>query len=74
MRRTNGMATLDIECFLILNDAEPDALALLRSNVAPLLAGVKGQQPRLHLEIEYLGIPFEPAYTSIKELLQRGRY
>ncbi len=74
MRRTNGMATLDIECFLILNDAEPDALALLRSNVAPLLAGVKGQQPRLHLEIEYLSMPFETAYTSIKELLQRGRY
>jgi three-Cys-motif partner protein len=73
-RRAEGMAALDIECFLILNDLEPDTLEFLKSNVVPLLAGAKEQQPRLHLQVEYLDKPFEAAYPAIKELLQRGRY
>lgn len=73
-RRAEGMATLDIECFLILNDVDPDTLGLLKSNVVPLLAPAKEQQPRLHLQIEYLNKPFQEAYPVIKDLLQRGRY
>lgn len=73
-RNDAGMAPLDIECLLILNDVEPDTLELLKTNVAPLLAGVKEQQPRLHLQVEYLSKPFETAYPEIKEFLQRGRY
>lgn len=68
-RRAEGMAALDIECFLILNDLEPDTLEFLKSNVVPLLAGAKEQQPRLHLQVEYLDKPFEAAYPAIKELL-----
>lgn len=73
-RRAEGMATLDIECFLILNDAKADTLEFLKSNIAPLLAAAKEQEPRLHLQVEYLNKPFEAAYPEIKELLQRGRY
>lgn len=73
-RHTEGMAALDIECFLILNDAEPDTLAFLKSNVEPLIASVNERQPRLHLRVEYLDKTFEEAYPAIKELLQRGRY
>jgi len=73
-RRAEGMATLDIECFLILNDAEPETLELLKSNMAPLLVAAKEQQPRLHLQVECFDKPFEEIYPTIKDLLQRGRY
>lgn len=73
-RRSEGMATLDIECLLILNDVESDTLGLLKSNVTPLLAGAQEDQPRLHLQIEYLNKTFEVAYPTIKKHLQRGRY
>lgn len=73
-RRVEGMATLDIECFLILNDLDPDTLEFLKSNVAPLLAAAKDQQPRLHLQVDYFDKPFEAVYPAIKKLLQLGRY
>jgi three-Cys-motif partner protein len=73
-RSAEGMAALDIECFLIVNELDRDALEFLKSNVVPLLASVNEQQPRLHLQVEYLSQPFEEAYPVIKEVLQRGRY
>jgi len=75
IRRTSeGMAALDIECLLILNDVEPETLEFLKSNTEPVLGRVKEEQPRLHLKVEYLDKPFEQAYPIIKELLQRGGY
>lgn len=73
-RHAEGMAALDIECFLLLNDTDPATLEFLRSNVTPLLAAAREQQPRLHLQVEYLNKPLEAAYPTIKEVLQRGRY
>jgi three-Cys-motif partner protein len=73
-RRSEGMAMLDIECFLVLNDAEPETLAFLKSNVATLVAGSKELHPRLHLQVKYLNNPFEEVYPAIKDLLRLGRY
>jgi len=73
-RQAEGMATLDIECLLVLNDTDKDALESLRSSVAPLVASAKDQQPRLHLQVEYFNQPFDLAYTEIKPLLHRGHY
>ena len=73
-RASEGVSPIDIECLLILNDESSDAVESLKSNITPLLAGVKIDAPRLHLQIEYLNQPFETAYPRIKQLLEQGRY
>lgn len=75
IRRSNeGFAALDIECLLVLNDATPNVIELLKSNVEPLLAISKETAPKLHLRTEYLAKPFQDAYQEIKALLQQGQY
>src|SRR5882757_6463489 len=49
-RQSEGMAPLDIECLLILNDFEPETINLLRSHVEPLLAEITQNVPKLHLQ------------------------
>ena len=73
-RISEGMAPLDIECLLVLNDGSREAIELLKTHTQPLLAAVKADVPKLHLQIEYRNKPFEEAYPEIKELLERGRY
>lgn len=75
IRRTaDGMAALDIECFLILNDEDKDTLEYLKSNVTPLHAAAKDEEERLHLHIEYFNSEFKKIYPVAKDLLQQGRY
>ncbi len=73
-RKADGMAPLDIECFLILNDAEPGTVDILKSNIAPVLAAVKTEVPKLHLQAIFYEKPFETLYPEIKRLLEQGRY
>ena len=58
-RKSEGMAPLDIECFLVLNDYEPEAVDVLRGNVEPLLAEIAQNVPKLHLRVNYLSRAFE---------------
>jgi three-Cys-motif partner protein len=73
-RKAEGMAPLDIECFLVLNDADPEVLPILKSHVEPLLAEIKQEVPKLYIKAEYMSKPFEEAYPIIKALLLQGRY
>src|SRR5579871_271855 len=73
-RAAQGMKPLEIECLLVLNDFSSDAIELLKSNIAPLLAEAKTAVPKLHISVEYLNKPFEEAYPLIKEILARGRF
>jgi three-Cys-motif partner protein len=72
-RQSEGMATLDIECFMILNDAKNATVEFLKTHVEPVLAAVKAEVPRLHLHVEYRSQPFEAVYLEIKALLAQGR-
>jgi len=73
-RNAQGMAPLDIECFLIFNDEEPGTIAILKSNVEPILAAARTEVQKLHLQAVYFEKPFEALYPEIKALLERGRY
>jgi len=68
------MSPLDIECLLLLNDYNPDAIGLLKENISPLMAEVKQNEERLHLRVEYFNERFEQTYPKIKERLLQGRY
>ncbi len=73
-RAAAGMAPLEIECVLVLNDADPTAIELLKQNCAPLLAQIKEECPKLHLQPLYLTDTFEASYPQIKARIEQGRY
>jgi three-Cys-motif partner protein len=73
-RKAEGMAPLDIECLLILNDAEPGTIEILRTNAEPAIAAIRDEVPKLHLCALYFEKPFEVLYPEVKTLLKQGRY
>lgn len=73
-RSANGMAPLEIECLLVFNDENPDAIGLLKENCAPLLAEIKDACPRLHVRVEYLVGGFESSYPKIGQMIATARY
>lgn len=73
-RAAQGFAPIVVECLLIFNDHNPDAISQLRGHVAPLQAAIAETMPRLHLRVEYLSEAFEAAYPLMKRLLEQGRY
>jgi three-Cys-motif partner protein len=73
-RLAEGMSPIDIECLLILNDYDSKTIALLKENVAPLIAHISQNVPRLHLRVEYREMKFEVAYAEIKQLIEKGKY
>ena len=58
-RSAEGMSPIDIECLLILNDYDPKTVELLKQNVAPLIAHISQNVPRLHVRVEYFNKKFE---------------
>lgn len=73
-RASEGLKLIEVECLLILNDANATAIDLLRENISPLEAEIKETNPRLHIQVEYLNQFFEVAYPRVKEFLSVGRY
>ena len=73
-RKNYGMAELSIECILILNDQNRDAIALLQENCAPLLADISASHPGLHVNVMYMNCLFENAYRNIREKICAGRF
>jgi three-Cys-motif partner protein len=73
-RQAEGMAPLEIECFMILNDAKPSTIDILKSHVEPVIAAVRSEVAKLHLRVAYFVKPFEASYPEIKALLAEGRY
>jgi three-Cys-motif partner protein len=64
-RAADGMAQLDIECFLILNDQDSATIDLLKTHVEPVLAAIRQEVPRLQLRVGYLSGTFENVYPEI---------
>jgi len=73
-RMAAGLGPIEVECLLVLNDADAATIELLKANVAPLHGELKDTTKGLHLRIEYLSEAFETAFPKIKGLLERGSY
>ncbi len=71
-RAANGMAQIQFECLLILNDLDKDAINILKSNVAPLLQACNAKN-HLTVQIEFLNDEFEVAYPKVKVLLASNK-
>ncbi|EPR18843.1 hypothetical protein M527_11795 [Sphingobium indicum IP26] len=73
-RAAQGLGLIEIECLLILNDHNRDAIEALKANIAPLQAEIAENVPKLHLRIAYMTEAFEAVYPQMKALLDQGRY
>mgnify|MGYP003863819087 CR=1 FL=1 len=68
------MPQLEVECLLVLNDADKDAVQLLKGHVEPLLAAGKAACPSLRLTVDYSDQKFEDAYPEIRDRIIQGGY
>lgn len=73
-RASQGARAIEIECLLILNDAEEEAVALLKEVCEPHLAEIRENCPQLHIAVQYHNAKFEAVYPTIKATLETGRY
>ena len=73
-RGVQGLGKIEIECLLVLNDADRNVVEILKGNMAPLHGEIKESVPNLHLRVEYLVQEFEKAYPVVKRFLSEGRY
>ena len=73
-RATQGMKPIEIECSLVFNDLEADAIEQLKKNAAPLLAEIKQNVQQLHVDVEYYTQEFDQAFPEIKAKVLAGNY
>ncbi len=73
-RLANGFRKLEIECLLVLNDSNADALQQLKENVAPFEAEIRNNVHQLSLKVVYINQTFEDAYKHIKKLILDRRF
>lgn len=70
-RATQGSPRLEIDCLLILNDADPKAIAHLKPQVDAFCANLA---PDLKVEVLYCQQSFEELYPAIKRLLSSRKH
>src|SRR3546814_9199190 len=58
-RAAQGLGLIEIECFMILNDHNRDAIEALQAKLAPLQTEIVQNVSKLHLRIAYLTDAFE---------------
>ncbi|MBS0220186.1 MAG: three-Cys-motif partner protein TcmP, partial [Proteobacteria bacterium] len=73
-RKTQDLDPVEIECLFIFNDADAEAIELLKQNYAPVEAEIRDQNRQLHMSVEYMNGLFEVAYLKIKEMIAAGRF
>lgn len=71
-RNSQGFAALTIECLIVFNDKDPEAIHLLKQNLAPHLAAAK-EQDGLIIRPQYFSDSFEHIYPEIKDRLLATR-
>ncbi|MDD2064491.1 three-Cys-motif partner protein TcmP [Pseudomonas sp. 25571] len=73
-RAISNMPLIEIECSLILNDADKNVIELLKSNLAPSLVQAKLANNNLIIKPCYFSDYFENIYPTIKNLIRTEKY
>jgi three-Cys-motif partner protein len=73
-RRNQALDPVEIECLCIFNDADRNAIELLKSNCAPVIVEIRDKNKQLHLQVDYMSERFEAAYPTIKAVVAAGNY
>ncbi len=73
-RAVNNLPVVEIECLLILNDVNQDAVSSLRETVGPYQAALKDENSHVNLHVEYHQEEFEAAVDHFIAKIENGRY
>lgn len=73
-RAIGKMPLVEIECSLILNDADKNVIELLKENLAPTLLHCSLSDGRLKITPHYFSDYFENIYPTIKGLIRSERH
>lgn len=73
-RASANLPLVDIECSLVLNDADRNVVELLKSNITPTLLHNTTTNSRLKIQTHYFSDHFENIYPSIKSLIRSERH
>ncbi|WP_415764810.1 three-Cys-motif partner protein TcmP [Pseudomonas sp. ZB1P45] len=73
-RALTNLPLVDIECSLILNDADKNVIELLKGNLTPSLIQSTSSNNHLKITPHYSSDYFENAYPTIKSLIQSERH
>ncbi|WP_386175281.1 three-Cys-motif partner protein TcmP [Sulfitobacter sp. R86518] len=69
-RAVSGMKPIELECLLILNDAQPDVVTVLEEAVAATITNLRETAPKLTLRVEFRCKKFEELYPEVEEILR----
>ena len=73
-RSNNKMKLVEIECYLVFNDLNKEAIKILKENVAPFVAEIKENHPNLDVKRSFYNRKFEDIYPEIKTEIQSAGY
>ena len=73
-RMQQGLKPVQIDCLLIFNDFEKDAIEGLKKNIAPHLISARDYCDSLFITTEYRNQKFGDAYPEIKAFIKSRKY
>lgn len=73
-RATSNLPLVNIECSLILNDADENVIELLKANLSPILIHSAISNSYLKITTQYFSDFFESVYPNIKALIRSERH
>ena len=73
-RAAEGMPSVEVDCLMILNDADPEAVRKLPMAVDPFVAASKENNSNVTLHVEILQGEFEASVSDFSARVESGRY
>lgn len=73
-RAAIGMPPVDVDCLMILNDTDPEAIIGLREAIAPILAASREEVSNVALQVDFHQGAFEELIDIFRARVEIGRY
>lgn len=70
-RSTQTMRLIQIECLLLLNDLDKNAVEQLKKNITPHLIRAEDVAPKLFIKVEYFNKNFDALFPELKSRIQQ---
>lgn len=73
-RANQNLKPIDVDLLLIVNDLDPEVIALCKDNLAPVVATAQLEEPHLNVTLVDFNDNFESVYPRIKEVIERKKF
>lgn len=73
-RAAQGLKPIEIDLLLIVNDFDPEVIALCKKHLTPIIAEAKEVERRFNVNVEYFNDTFENIYPDTKKLINKNQF